>query len=195
MYLFQMVIGQQSSSSSSSSNLTELQVVNLDTVAESLKSDWLIAEGVWMQQTQGHAQTDISIYWCLSSDSKFTFESNLHNKGHMCGWLWVIHTYISHRYLYTVHVCIGFITTSSEPIFMTIIFKVFFVVLSVNVPTQKLHTSQRDIYLSECSSVSKFVHKCVHLHITGSGNGQAEQKGNIWKCTFFFFNWNLFSLV
>ncbi|XP_056903763.1 serum response factor-like isoform X2 [Takifugu flavidus] len=37
--LHPMVIGQQSSSSSSSSNLTELQVVNLDTVAQSLKSD------------------------------------------------------------------------------------------------------------------------------------------------------------
>lgn len=65
---FQMVIGQQSSGSSSS-NLTELQVVNLDAVAQSLKSDWLTAGGISTWQTQGHAQTDISIYWCLPKDS------------------------------------------------------------------------------------------------------------------------------
>lgn len=56
----------------------------------------------------------------FSSDSKFAFESNLHNKGHMCGWLWVIHT---HRYLYTcVHRIYHYII---RPYFYAIIIIIF----------------------------------------------------------------------
>lgn len=52
----QMVIGQQSSGSNS--NLTELQVVNLD-ATQSTKSDWLVPG------TEGSPETYITIYWCL----------------------------------------------------------------------------------------------------------------------------------
>lgn len=70
-FVFQMVIGQQSIGSSS--NLTELQVVNLDAAAQSSKGDWLTAGAILRRQTQ----TDISIYWCLPTDSRYISECDL----------------------------------------------------------------------------------------------------------------------
>lgn len=90
--VFQMVIGQQSSGSSS--NLTELQVVNLD-AAQSSKSDWQDGWSCLTRDTQGHGRkrltdwpTDWHLYLLMPSyrvphyTSECDFKVNIYTHTH-----------------------------------------------------------------------------------------------------------------